>query len=568
MREIDLKEPFETDYFKEYYTNYRNKIEELFDSERHFVYEFINDASSCLDIGCAIGGMFNILSTIKPKLEYTGVDLSPKLIDEAKRLHPKATFMVNDGIKLPFSDNDFTHVISLGTTVHDQNYKQLIEEAWRVTGDKLLFDIRITPNETLCSIDKAFVEDGTGMRYPYVVANASDLFQFVASLSDVKIIKAYGYWGSANIDTTLPHGYEQICMACILLQKKQTRKSVCVSLNLPTNLPVCFELKKNCDVSSKKNIIVFRNSGSAYAEKVIKFSRDNGFTQRQLDSWYGEKMDAAIVLDNNHLVGAIPFASRLIGAADDAPLKCGYFSGVAVNPIYRNKGYGTKLLEYLFNSSSYDGFMVNSYPDDLAYAWYIKNEFYPVMRVWINILKSSLNRNPQKKSCEIYELGDNPDSIDILTSAQPHLQLLFTQQYHSYSGFEVRDDAFWIRKLKHHYYKAFNQYYLLQSYNNQGYMIVAYNTHPNVLPDGQIDILELAFQNEIVLEELLMGVKLIASQNNTDTIRCAVTEGSFLEGLLKSQGFHKHQQFNILYRPISERKIDTNNGLFFLYDYA
>ena len=76
------------------------------------------------------------------------------------------------------------------------------------------------------------------MRYPYVVANAIDLFDWVAVLPDVAEIRAYGYWGSANGETTLPAGYERICMACLLLQKKPagdlSSSPPEVTLDLPT----------------------------------------------------------------------------------------------------------------------------------------------------------------------------------------------------------------------------------------------------------------------------------------------------------------------------------------------
>jgi ubiquinone/menaquinone biosynthesis C-methylase UbiE len=219
MREIDLKEPFESSYFREYYTNYRNKLDDLFESERRFINEFIEGGASCLDIGCALGGMFDILSGLQSGVKYTGIDISPKLLTEAERLHPAASFLVHDGARLPFGDRSYSRVITLGTTVHDQSYRQLVAEAWRVTDEKLFFDIRITPNPELRSLSEGYVEDGAGMRYPYVVANAQDLFAWMAQLPDLGTIKAYGYWGTANTETTLPPAYAEICMTCVLLEK-------------------------------------------------------------------------------------------------------------------------------------------------------------------------------------------------------------------------------------------------------------------------------------------------------------------------------------------------------------
>lgn len=219
-REIDLKQPFESAYFQQYYTNYRNKIDDLFASERRFIDEFAAGGTSFLDIGCALGGMFEILGSMLPGVNYTGVDISPNLIAEANKLHPREKFMVYDGAALPFAARQFKRVISLGTTVHDQNYRQLLAQAWRVADEKLLFDIRLTALPEVCSLDRGYVLDGAGMRYPYVVANVRDLLAWLGGLDDLATVKAYGYWGKSNAETVLPQGYEQICMTCLLLEKK------------------------------------------------------------------------------------------------------------------------------------------------------------------------------------------------------------------------------------------------------------------------------------------------------------------------------------------------------------
>jgi hypothetical protein len=57
MREIDLKKPFESSYFKDYYTGYRNKFEDLFASEKRFIHQFAEGGTTFLDVGCALGGV-------------------------------------------------------------------------------------------------------------------------------------------------------------------------------------------------------------------------------------------------------------------------------------------------------------------------------------------------------------------------------------------------------------------------------------------------------------------------------------------------------------------------------
>ena len=64
--------------------------------------------------------------------KYLGIDISEKLIGLAKN-HPEADFYIGDGSQLDIDNNSFDNVISLGTTVHDQNYENLINECFRVS---------------------------------------------------------------------------------------------------------------------------------------------------------------------------------------------------------------------------------------------------------------------------------------------------------------------------------------------------------------------------------------------------------------------------------------------------
>ena len=44
--------------------------------------------------------------------------------------------------------------------------------------------------------------------------------------------------------------------------------------------------------------------------EILDFIKKAGFTERSLESWNGEKMEAVIALDKGSIVGAIPFAVR------------------------------------------------------------------------------------------------------------------------------------------------------------------------------------------------------------------------------------------------------------------
>jgi hypothetical protein len=154
--------------------------------------------------------------------------------------------------------------------------------------------------------------------------------------------------------------------------------------------------------------------------------------------------------------------------------------------------------------------------------------------------------------------------LSIAKSSQ--LQSLFNLQYKYNSGFEVRDLTFWNRRIKYHFYRAFNRYYLIMNNDESGYAIVSYNSHPN--SSGQIDILEVSCTTEHILAELLRSVKTLALEHSTNIIRCPALKESALDILLAKEGFTGHDQFDLLYFPIHDRQVEMSSWLFFLYDYA
>ncbi len=92
-----------------------------------------------LDVGCGNGIVYEFLA--KKSIEYTGVDVSSKLIQiarkRAKSLQGTApfTFKVASALDLPFKDSYFTHVLCLAVLHHipgEEAQKQAMNELYRV----------------------------------------------------------------------------------------------------------------------------------------------------------------------------------------------------------------------------------------------------------------------------------------------------------------------------------------------------------------------------------------------------------------------------------------------------
>ncbi|MBR2287331.1 MAG: class I SAM-dependent methyltransferase [Clostridia bacterium] len=77
-----------------------------------------------LDVGCGTGPMVYLLSESYPTRHFTGVDLTPKMIEKAKEKQiPNATFVVGDSEKLPeqFGEAAFDCVICANSFHHYPN---------------------------------------------------------------------------------------------------------------------------------------------------------------------------------------------------------------------------------------------------------------------------------------------------------------------------------------------------------------------------------------------------------------------------------------------------------------
>jgi len=69
---------------------------------------------SILDVGCGFGGIIPYISAKEENFNYTGVDIVPEFIRQAKKLHPSHKFAIRDYFENPLKKN-FDIVLSVGT---------------------------------------------------------------------------------------------------------------------------------------------------------------------------------------------------------------------------------------------------------------------------------------------------------------------------------------------------------------------------------------------------------------------------------------------------------------------
>lgn len=100
-----------------------------------------------LDLACGNGRWLSRLGAC----DYTGLDLNERMLDEARRHCPEATFLCGDMTDLPFEDDAFDVVISLfGAMGHlpPEGQRRMIREARRVLRSD---GIAIFTNGNVCS---------------------------------------------------------------------------------------------------------------------------------------------------------------------------------------------------------------------------------------------------------------------------------------------------------------------------------------------------------------------------------------------------------------------------------
>lgn len=99
------------------------------------------DFESLLDAGCGTAPMISLLSEKYKDKKYTGIDLSPNMIEEAKKKElPNTNFIVGDCENLPFEENSFDIIINSQSFHHYPNPQDFFNSVYKVLkpGGKLI----------------------------------------------------------------------------------------------------------------------------------------------------------------------------------------------------------------------------------------------------------------------------------------------------------------------------------------------------------------------------------------------------------------------------------------------
>lgn len=223
-----------------FYATHRNRTRDLYPSEARFLPELLRPGMTVLDVGCAAGGFFAILTELEPAIRYTGVDISDTMIAEARLRYPNCRFEVVSAEQLPFPDNSFDLVLCTGGTLPMiLEWREVLRECWRVTRSRVLFDVRVVAEGAdIEDAHRSYVKlafagewDGRAIA-PYVVITMPTLQRVVMALRPAPAeVRGHGYYHTVSEMAVTP--FRDVCMATLCLGKVPAGAAVDWDMPLP-----------------------------------------------------------------------------------------------------------------------------------------------------------------------------------------------------------------------------------------------------------------------------------------------------------------------------------------------
>lgn len=146
-----------------------------------------------LDVACGAG--FMVKEAKEAGLEAYGIDISPIAVGLAKENAPGACLIIGDGENLPYPDNHFDYVTSLGSLEHYLSPEIGIREIRRVLKTDGLSYIMLPNSFSLKDIFRVMIHGGLDISEQDFVERAATKNMWIELIKEngLKIIKSYKY---------------------------------------------------------------------------------------------------------------------------------------------------------------------------------------------------------------------------------------------------------------------------------------------------------------------------------------------------------------------------------------
>ena len=208
----------------DFYYKHRHEVSDLYPSERVFLPRVLFPGIKVLDVGCASGGFFNIMRTLEPAIDYTGIDIAKPAVDLARQRYPEARFEVTSGMAMPFDDGTFDLVHCTSVLNNEPRYPELWREMYRVANRFVLADMRLLKDigglESAQNSSYTIQFEGQDQEavVPYVVSDADEVISYLLSLNPrPQALRGTGYFHEVSELADTP--FSQVCMSILLVEK-------------------------------------------------------------------------------------------------------------------------------------------------------------------------------------------------------------------------------------------------------------------------------------------------------------------------------------------------------------
>jgi len=187
-----------------------------------------------LDIGCGAGQLAIELS--ESAFQSIGIDTSLRFKNNQK-FSEKCIFIRADGHKLPFKDNTFDLIVTVGTLEHANDYKLCIQEMKRVLRKSSYMFIMMGPTRIWRFLDKRehrkITTQNPNVKDTLKLLDDGDYTKVWAENVQYRLTKMDDHnirLGSIWLEKLL-HNYliKRICISfCTLLEKNNLEQNICI----------------------------------------------------------------------------------------------------------------------------------------------------------------------------------------------------------------------------------------------------------------------------------------------------------------------------------------------------
>ena len=202
----------------DYYRHHRQRVEDLYPSERFFLPDVVRQSASMLDVGCAAGGFSAVVRAFHPGIRYLGVDVAPALVAAARADHPDAEFVVGDGVHFATPPGSFELAHASGVLHVNGRFREIISAMWQQTSRFLLCDLRLNSGTGERGHMVSPFGEPEEVTLPYIVLNTEEALDIFKRLQPApRSLRVKGYPQRASDAARLAN--PDVLMAFFLVEK-------------------------------------------------------------------------------------------------------------------------------------------------------------------------------------------------------------------------------------------------------------------------------------------------------------------------------------------------------------